>query len=175
MSQTFSCTEELLQALPQPIPIVGTGVPAGAMGAAIDHHASVIRLNNYRLDGFDELVGSRTTLRCTSGWSDIEARGQVGEFSPFARDARESAAITDFEQRSGFQLICAATDVHALVPGVANPSTGLALAALCSHLGLQFSLFGFDGFARGHYWNPGVKNATTHSGVERDVLLGLPG
>ena len=56
MSQTFSCTEELLQALPQPIAIVGNGVPAGAMGAAIDHHASVIRLNNYRLDGF-EAVG----------------------------------------------------------------------------------------------------------------------
>ena len=175
MSQTFSCTEELLQALPQPIAIVGNGVPAGAMGAAIDHHPSVIRLNNYRLDGFEAVVGNRTTLRCTSGWSDIEARGQVGEFSPFTRDARESAAVTDFEQRSGFALICAATDVHDLVPGVPNPSTGLALAALCSQLGLQFSLFGFDGFTSGHYWNPGVKHATTHSGAERELLLALPG
>ena len=175
MSQTFSCTEELLQALPQPIAIVGNGVPAGAMGAAIDHHPSVIRLNNYRLDGFEAVVGSRTTLRCTSGWSDIEARGQVGEFSPFTRGARESAAVVDFEQRSGFALICAATDVHDLVPGVPNPSTGLALAALCSQLGLQFSLFGFDGFTSGHYWNPGVKHATTHSGAERELLLALPG
>ncbi len=175
MSQTFSCTEELLQALPQPIAIVGNGVPAGAMGAAIDHHASVIRLNNYQLAGFEAVVGSRTTLRCTSGWEDIEPRGQVGEFSPFTRDARESAAVPDFEQRSGFRLICASTDIHALVPDVPNPSTGLALAALCSKLGLQFSLFGFDGFASGHYWNPGVKHATTHSNVERDVLLGLPG
>jgi len=175
MSQTFSCTEELLQALPQPIAIVGNGVPAGAMGAAIDHHPSVIRLNNYRLDGFESVVGTRTTLRCTSGWNDIEARGQVGEFSPFTRDARESAGVADFEQRSGFALICAATDVHALVPGVANPSTGLALAALCSKLGLKFSLFGFDGFASGHYWNPGVQHATTHSGAERELLLGLPG
>ena len=175
MSQSFSCTEELLQALPQPIAIVGNGVPAGAMGAAIDHHPCVIRLNNYRLDGFEAVVGSRTTLRCTSGWNDIEARGEVGEFSPFTRDARESSAVVDFEQRSRFELICARTDVHALLPGVSNPSTGLALAALCSRLGLQFSLFGFDGFASGHYWNPGVKNATTHSGVERDVLLGLPG
>lgn len=175
MSQTFSCTEELLRALPQPIAIVGNGVPAGAMGAAIDHHASVIRLNNYRLDGFEAVVGSRTTLRCTSGWQDIEVRGQVGEFSPFTRDARESAGVAAFEQRSGFQLICAATDIHALVPDVPNPSTGLALAALCSNLGLQFSLFGFDGFASGHYWDPGVQHATTHSRVERDVLLGLPG
>lgn len=175
MSQTFSCTEELLQALPQPIAIVGNGVPAGAMGAAIDHHPSVIRLNNYRLDGFEAVVGSRTTLRCTSGWSDIEARGQVGEFSPFTRESRESAAVADFEQRSGFALICAATDVHALVPGVPNPSTGLALAALCSQLGLQFSLFGFDGFASGHYWNPGVQHATTHSSAERELLLALPG
>lgn len=175
MSQTFSCTEELLQALPQPIAIVGNGVPAGAMGAAIDHHPSVIRLNNYRLEGYESVVGTRTTLRCTSGWNDIEARGQVGEFSPFARDARESAGVADFEQRSGFALICAATDVHALVPAVPNPSTGLALAALCSKLGLQFSLFGFDGFASGHYWNPGAQPATTHSGTERELLLGLPG
>jgi 2-polyprenyl-3-methyl-5-hydroxy-6-metoxy-1,4-benzoquinol methylase len=61
------------------------------------------------------------------------------------------------------------------VPGVPNPSTGLALAALCSQLGLQFSLFGFDGFTSGHYWNPGVKHATTHSGAERELLLALPG
>ena len=175
MSQSFSCTEELLQALPQPIAIVGNGVPAGPMGAAIDHHASVIRLNNYQLAGHEALVGSRTTLRCTSGWHDIEPRGDLGEFTPFTRSARESAGIGDHEKRSGFQMICASTDIQPLVPAVPNPSTGLALAVLCSRLGLKFSLFGFDSFASGHYWNPGVRHATTHSNAERDVLLGLPG
>lgn len=174
MTNAFSCTEELLQSLPQPIAIVGNGVPAGPMAAAIDGHPSVIRLNNYRLNGHEALVGTRTTARCTSGWEDIEVRSEFVEFSPFTRAARESAAVADYEQRNGNPLICARTDVHALLPQVPNPSTGLSLAALCSHLGLEFSLFGFDGFASGHYWNPGRPLATTHSATERDVLLTLP-
>jgi len=177
MINAFSCTEDFLKSLPQPIAIVGNGVPLGPMGPAIDHHPSVIRLNNYRLPGYEALVGTRTSARCTSGWQDIEVRGdqveRVFEFSPFTRNARESSALAGYEQRSGRPLACARTDIHALVPQVPNPSTGLALAALCNHLGLSFSLFGFDGFASGHYWNPGQPFATTHSSSERDVLLAL--
>jgi 2-polyprenyl-3-methyl-5-hydroxy-6-metoxy-1,4-benzoquinol methylase len=174
MTHAFSSTEALLQSLPQPIAIVGNGVPAAAMGAAIDHHPSVIRLNNYRLAGHEALIGTRTTVRCTSGWEDIELRGDVTEFSPFTRAARESAAVGRYEARSGSALLCAATDIHGLLPQIPNPSTGLALAALCNHLGLAFSLFGFDGFASGHYWNPAQPLSTTHSAAERDVLLALP-
>jgi 2-polyprenyl-3-methyl-5-hydroxy-6-metoxy-1,4-benzoquinol methylase len=174
MTNAFTCTEDLLRSLAQPIAIVGNGVPVGPMGAAIDHHPSVIRLNNYRLSGHEALVGTRTSVRCTSGWQDIEVRSDLAEFSPFTRGAPESSAVASYEERSARSLVCARTDVHALLPQVPNPSTGLALAALCSHLGLEFSLFGFDGFASGHYWNPGQPLATTHSARERDLLLTLP-
>jgi len=173
MNNAFSCTEDFLKSLPQPIAIVGNGVPLAAMGPAIDSHPSVIRLNNYRLPGYEALVGTRTSARCTSGWQDIEVRGDQIEFSPFTRNSRESAGLAGYEKRSGAPLACARTDIHALVPQVPNPSTGLALAALCNHLGLAFSLFGFDGFSSGHYWNPGQPLATTHSASERDLLLTL--
>ena len=56
MINAFACTEDFLKSLPQPIAIVGNGVPLGPMGPAIDHHPSVIRLNNYRLPGYEALV-----------------------------------------------------------------------------------------------------------------------
>jgi len=167
-------TEDLLRSLPQPIAIVGNGHPGRELGKVIDRHATVIRLNNHQLEGFKDLVGQRTTVRCTSGWQDIEARGNPVEISPFRAHDAESSHASDYAARSGTRLLTARTDIHGLLPGVAKPSTGIALLALCSSLGLEVSAFGFDGFRSGHYWTPGQSMKTTHSTHERDVILELP-
>lgn len=172
---TPACSEELLLALPRPIAVVGNGRAARDFGEVIDRYASVIRLNNYRLDGFAAQVGTRTTARCTSGWSDIEPRGEVPEFSPFTEDAAESAQVRAYRRTSGSALPTARTDVHPLLHALPRPSTGLALLGLLSSLGIEADAFGFDGFATGHYWSPEQRHATTHSPREREALLGLPG
>ncbi len=166
-------TEELLLALPQPIVIVGNGVPSGQLGERIDAFASVIRMNNYVLDGFADLVGSRTVLRCTSCWTDIEHR-DVPEFTPFHADARpESSNLAAYRQAVPHKSIASAhLDVRSkAVPlGILKPSTGLALLMLCDAMGLQVTGVGFDGFVSGHYWAPGTTWKNAHDACEATMI-----
>lgn len=165
--------EALLLSLARPIAIVGNGMPARRFGPRIDGYASVLRLNNYVIDGFETLVGRRTDLRVTSGWSDIEVRAGVSELSPFRGDRPESAGLVGYRQRGARPLALPDTDVGDLLPDVPKPSTGLALVALCSHLGIDVDVFGFDGFRSGHYWD-GRQDRSVHGEHEREVLLTLP-
>ncbi len=174
MPDQFISTENVLLSQLGPIAIVGNGHPGRNMGTIIDRFATVIRLNNFKIDGFEVLVGSKTTLRCTSGWNDIEIRCQHPEISPFHADSNESAQLTNYIKRGGPSVITPSNDIHLLLPDIPNPSTGLALAALASSLGIEVILFGFDGFTSGHYWNPGKLVTTTHLNNERDAILKLP-
>lgn len=173
--QAWACTEDFLRSLPGPIAVVGNGRPVRDFGAVIDRYPTVIRLNNYRLAGFEAQVGTCTTARCTSGWTDIEPRGDVPEFSPFTEGAAESANVAAYRAKSGSALPTAEADVHVAWPQLPRPSTGLALLTLLSALGRQVDVFGFDGFASGHYWTPDQPMRTTHSSEELPALLSLPG
>ncbi len=173
-------TEDVLESMRgRRIAIVGNATPSEKFGATIDAYDVVIRLNNYRLEGFAELVGRRTTHRCTSGWRDIEHRDGPLEFSPFAESLPESANVAAYNaaraQAGRPPLLTPRTDIHALLPAVAKPSTGAALAALCARLGLNVDLFAFDGFQTPHYWAPGQAVRTTHNGNELTHVLRLPG
>lgn len=168
-------TESLLLALPQPIALVGNGVPSLCMGQAIDRYASVVRFNNYKLTDYAHLIGTRTSIRVVNGWTDLEARSGVIACTPFREDAPESAHLQTFRASSTVPVLHALTDIHELIPDVPKPSTGLALAVLMSHLGIQADCFGFDSFASGHYWNPGEEYYTTHSSNELHTLMTLPG
>ena len=173
MQQHPESTEDLLLTLPQPIAVIGNGIIDQALGKVIDRYPTVIRINNFRLEGYEDKVGSRTTLRCTSGWIDIEARGCSLEISPFTYESRESEGIPYYIERSSSTLLTAQKSVHELLPSVPNPSTGLALLALLSSLGISVSAFGFDGFQSGHYWSPQQPLKTTHSKKEFDAALQL--
>jgi GT2 family glycosyltransferase/2-polyprenyl-3-methyl-5-hydroxy-6-metoxy-1,4-benzoquinol methylase len=168
-------SEDLLASLPGPIAVVGNGVPARDFGAVIDRYPSVIRLNNYRVEGFEHQVGHKTSVRCTSGWHDIEPRAGVVEFSPFTEHAAESANVAAYRARSGSALPTAVHDIHHALPDYPRPSTGLALVTLLSALGHTVDLFGFDGFASGHYWHPGRALETTHARTELQAMLAMPG
>ena len=174
MNKKMLKAEDVLLSLLQPIAIVGNGHPGRDMGTVIDRFPSVIRINNYKIDGFENLVGRKTSLRCTSGWEDIDVYSTLTEISPFRIDSLESACIEKYIVRGGTSIITPETDVHILLPDIPNPSTGLALVVLASALGIDTALFGFDGFSGGHYWEPDTPIITTHSNIEREKLLKLP-
>jgi hypothetical protein len=158
-------SEELLLDLPGRIAVVGNGPMNRELGAEIDGHESVVRMNNYVIEKL--YTGKRITCRCTSGWVDVEHRPFAIEFSPFRADAPESVNLENFNGRNFWPVLTAESDVHALCPYVTRPSTGFALCVLLASLGLKFDAYGFDGF-RGR--------ATTHDGeLERAVLPTLPG
>lgn len=174
MDYKFRYSEDLLRACRGGVAIVGNATPKHSLGTIIDTYDTVIRLNNYQTEGYENLVGSRTSYRCTTGWSDIEPRGEHLEFSPFTAGARESELIPVYLRRSGRPLLVAETDIHRFLPEITKPSTGLALVQLCVEVGLAVDLFGFDGFRSPHYWEKHL-SYSTHSQDELGVLLSRPG
>ena len=173
MTSDFLHTEDLLQSLNGRIAVVGNATPPRAWGKLIDSYDHVIRFNNYRIEGFESLVGTRTSYRCINGWVDIEHREEIPEFSPFTPDAEESGNLSTFLSGNSQAVLTAKLDVHTLLPELSNPSAGLSLALLLDHLGIEADLFCFDGFRTGHYWDQ-ASCETTHKLAEGDILLSLP-
>jgi SAM-dependent methyltransferase len=167
--------EHRLVGLRGPVAVVGNATPQRDYGAIIDRFPSVIRLNNFRVSGYEALVGSRTSLWCTTGWLDIEPRPGWTAISPFRADAAESLHVAGFNARNGAAVIHAITDARRYIEGPAKPSTGLALAQLLSLLGLHADLFAFDGFQTPHYWSPDTSMPTTHATGELAALAALDG
>ncbi|HEY1171408.1 MAG TPA: glycosyltransferase family 29 protein [Verrucomicrobiae bacterium] len=166
--------EDILQRIRGRIAIVGNATPKRAYGKLIDSYDCIIRFNNFRLEGFADLVGTRTDLRCTTGWHDIEHREGLIEFSPFTADSREASNLATFSAANHRPVLAARTDIHPLVTETPNPSCGLALVQLLNSLGIEADLFGFDGFQTSHYWNAGQKVETSHTLREMDIVLSRP-
>lgn len=163
-------TEDILIGLKGRVAIVGNATPFRPFGDLINTYDTVIRLNNFKIAGFENLVGTKTDLRCTSGWTDIEHRRTVPEFSPFHRDAAESTNLAKYEAADGRPIASPRTDVHPFILETSKPSTGLTLVELTRQCGLPVDLFCFDGFQTPHYWSK-EKEHTTHSNVEFQALL----
>lgn len=168
-------TEDILSAIKGRIAIVGNATPNCQFGELIDSYGTVIRLNNFRVTGFEKLVGTRVDYRCTTGWDDVEHRNGLIEFTPFTAAATESGNLEAFNRSNARPVLPACMDVHPLMPEAPKPSTGFALIQLCVYLGLPVDLFGFDGFKTPHYWDKNSGTYTTHSRSEMDFILKRPG
>jgi GT2 family glycosyltransferase/2-polyprenyl-3-methyl-5-hydroxy-6-metoxy-1,4-benzoquinol methylase/Flp pilus assembly protein TadD len=168
-------TEDLLSRLTGPVAIVGNATPKHEFGPLIDAYETVIRINNYRISGYEQKVGAKTTYRCLNAWQDIEFRAGPAEFSPFTAQAAESANLAAFIRGNGRPVPTARQDVHPFIPEMPNPSTGFALVQLCAQLKLPVDLFGFDGFKTAHYWESNPQFSTTHKLGEIDFILQRPG
>ncbi len=167
-------SEEILSNLGGTVAIVGNATPGRPFGPLVDRHDHVIRLNNFRIAGYEPLIGSRTDFRCTTGWRDIEHRNAHPEFSPFHAAVAESSNLEAFNRQNDAPVLTARRDVHPFLPETARPSCGLALLQLCALLNLEVDVFNFDGFKTPPYWRPGTPVYTTHSTSELDILLKRP-
>ena len=163
--------EDLLAAMPGRIAIIGNATPNHDFGEIIDLYDTVIRLNNFRVAGFEKLVGTKTACRCTTGWHDIEHRNSLIEFSPFTAVAAESANLQAFNLANPRPVLPACMDIHPLITETPKPSAGFALVQLCCYLNLPVDLFAFDGFKTAHYWDKNNGVYTTHTRGEVDFML----
>ena len=153
--------------------LVGNGpsLMSGKHGARIDKHDEVVRFNECRVQGYEEHVGSRTTLWSTFG------KGTV----PADADMRPQRVLYIHGETGGPSIPAAHiyrlpryffNDTQALVRSVSTwqaedkarlmPSSGLLIARwLLEVVGLtQLTLAGLDHFSKTqssqhHYWNPG--------------------
>jgi|GEM_PF-740745 len=167
-------TEDILSGLKGRIAVVGNATPKRELGGLIDRYDTVIRMNNFRIEGFEQLVGSKTDYRCTTGWHDIEHRDVHPEFSPFTATAAESAHLSAFNRANRRPVSAARMDVHPFIPETRKPSAGLALVQLTKQVGLPVDVFGFDGFKTPHYWRPGGEIRTSHTVGELGIILTRP-
>jgi hypothetical protein len=154
--------DELIESLPEPIAVVGNG-PMTGHGAEIDGHATVIRFNNWKTDGFAEHVGSKTTVWCCNCWDDVAMRPWTGDMltvttdtEQYDRNSRWLGAYPHMHVPSWSW-----TDaVRRIKPN--NPSTGLVLLHRLVMAGKRVDAYGFTGLSGGHYWDP--EHVHTHSG-----------
>jgi hypothetical protein len=164
-------TEDLLSNAKRPICVVGNSTFKHKFGRIIDEYGTVIRMNNFKVLGFQDYVGTKTDYRCVSGWEDVENRNEHIEFSPFTDYAKESLNLKKYNQNNSCEVITARNDVKLFIKEVDNPSTGFALVQLLNLLNVPVDLFGFDGFRTGHYWDKDKKPFTTHFFGELSYVL----
>jgi hypothetical protein len=164
-------TEDLLAALKEPIAVVGNGACFGESdGDEIDAHASVVRLNNYRLDGFERIVGTKTTAWGINAWYDVRYKPRgLPVFTPHHLDDHEGRVREWKDLNRCPHLLSAFESVERLfLPIVRRPSTGLAVLGMLERMGKKTRAYGFDGMKTGHYWAEGDPRG--HSDPEAEVL-----
>jgi Glycosyltransferase family 29 (sialyltransferase) len=159
-------TEVRLSKISGSIAVVGNGALLRPFGHLIDAHDEVIRFNAFRLNGYEDYCGSRTTHWCTFGETahNLLPRRHLLELeplSPFTEDAPESQGIRrtfrarmTFAQRD-YRLAC-----------FGRPSTGVMLLRMLEVLGFEADVFGFDGFLTGHYFDMEHIHDPDHLGTE---------
>lgn len=167
----INSSEELLSRLPEPIAVIGNGPVRQPSGKLIDSFPTVIRLNNWRTEGFEELVGTKTDVWCTNVWDDVDVR------RPWTKPM--FSVCTDDEQydRHSRWLGCYP---HMALPRRSwveaarkfkqnNPSTGLVLLCELSTMQKRTAAFGFTGLSQGHLWDP----SHVHNHAPEDEALAL--
>lgn len=150
--------------------VVGNSKIYKNYGSIIDSYDIVIRFNNFVTNGFENLIGKKTTFRCVCGWNDIENRNQCLEISPFSNTCRESGYVEEYNKNNVFPVILSKFDIHSLTE-IPNPSTGLALLLLINYLNISVDIIGFDSFKTPNLWQ--LHTPTSHSSHEWDIILKL--
>jgi len=150
-------TEHFLESLPLPIAVVGNG-PIKDYGNKIDAHASIIRLNNFISEGFEEHVGSLISAWCTNCWWDVPYRNLgVPPFTVFNEKEDGGRVLLWASAMGAPKLILPRIRWDRQIRrrfNINKPSTGLLLLYALDTLDIPADAYGFDGMQGGHYWDP---------------------
>tara|TARA_R100000152_G_C6725401_1_gene150728 strand:+ start:288 stop:920 length:633 start_codon:yes stop_codon:yes gene_type:complete len=162
-------------------------------GQEIDRYDEVIRFNRAPCEGYEEYVGSKTTLRIVNNHvfnnNDIKHEGYTNQPANFVRDLRNSRilyfasdlapwAAKDTNTHSSnelhlFDYRCASViKQHFNYPSDKFPTLGVGFICLCVMNGIVPSLFGFDteNRRRDHYWEDRPRESSYH-GVNHEKEL----
>lgn len=166
--------DAMLAQLPEPIAVVGNG-PCVGHGYEINRAATVIRFNNFITDNkYDADVGSKTTHWCTNCWHDVTPRPWTGEMFTVYTDGEQRENLDRWLGMYPHMRVPMGRSWHDAAREVKaeKPSTGLVVLARLLHHGKRPSVYGFDGLAGGHYWDP--EHHHDHP-PEREALAKLAG
>lgn len=153
--------EDLCAILPKPWAVVGNGAAHFKVGHVIDSYPTVVRFNEYVIEGYEEYVGTKTTLRSV-GWKPESFR-PVKMISPFIPKPFTDAWRLCEENR--------ASRVRIIRPRKGTGRKGLfatsgyALLKLLSREGVDTMVFHMDGLQSAHYWDENHEHWKMHKGA----------
>lgn len=170
---------------PKTVVLVGNGpsVDGSGLGRIVDAHDEVVRFNNFRLHGFEEDIGTRTTLWSTFGQGMVPADSppprrviMVHEHAKPSGEPKEIFRIPQEFYRT-MQKDIRAISKHKNADKV-NPTSGFLVVRWLLENGCpRINLAGFDHFRKHrsgqhHYWNAKTfGRPTDHDGdAESDLL-----
>lgn len=168
-------TEDFLKGLVGTIALIGNSTFPVVKGKEIDLHDNVIRMNNFQIGGYEEIVGCTTTAWCTNTWPDVPYRDLgIPTFTPISIGSRsELRRIESWINKTKCPKLMCCTYAYLTEfehQYFSQPTTGTLLLYILDCLSIPVTIFGFDGFASGHYFNPKAK-VTSHSKVENQRFL----
>ena len=163
-------------------------------GSRIDSHTDIIRFNRAPTKGYENIVGSRTTLRVVNNHvfnnNDIENEGYTDQPKDFVRDLRNSKILYIAQDDAPWNN--RATNSHsscelyrydwwtysslrdiAQIPSNKNLSIGMAMMYLCIASGIVPTLYGFGlnpSDPRDHYWEERPPESGVHD-LKREKFL----
>lgn len=197
-------TEDLFRSLPRPIAVVGNGPIRNSHGAFIDQHATVIRFNNFRLQGCESKVGTKVTHWCMNGVADgsatrsfwlrwahrlLERQRNPGvQLNPhvdervvvFTPRAFDYVLMANSRWLLGIEphFVADASLLYALQAEIPFPTVGFTTLYLLHKFQPEIDVFGFSGLKGGHYWNPSHHHTRRHLDTaqrELDLIRSTPG
>lgn len=140
------------------VAVVGNGVFKEKKGEEIDSHDVVVRINNFVIDGYEELVGSKVSFWCTNACHTIHLPhpNVPTRVRPVFCPYFFSKERYDRFLESGYQVtfLSKKKKVRML--------TGVSFLSLLSVVDIVADVYGFDFLRSGHYWN------LSHSHPEKD-------
>tara|TARA_R110002020_G_scaffold75261_2_gene191658 strand:- start:5378 stop:6049 length:672 start_codon:yes stop_codon:yes gene_type:complete len=211
MSRPIVCVSPELT-LSEDVAIVGSGGIANkqligyngvlrniSRGDRIDNHTDIIRFNRAPTKGYENIVGSRTTLRVTNNHvfnnNDIANEGYTDQPKDFIRELKDSRILYIAEDVGPWNNRDSNADPSAdlylydwwgtysslrqaaSLPSDKNLSVGMVMMYLCIASGITPTLYGFGIEAsdpRDHYWEDRPPASGVHDiGKEKNILKDL--
>ena len=163
-------------------------------GSMIDRHTDVIRFNRAPTVGYEDIVGSKTTLRVVNNHvfnnNDIENEGYTDQPKDFVRNLKNSKILYIAQDDNPWNNRASNTDSScelyrydwwtysslrdiASIPSNKNLSIGIAMMYLCIASGIVPTLYGFGlnpNDPRDHYWEDRPPPSGVHD-LDREKYL----
>ena len=129
------------------IAVVGNAIINKNYGKEIDSNDVVVRFNNFEIEGYEEKVGTKTTVWAHCQRDDVKRRlasdtGMLFEFCPNPKGGKHL---------SDLPLLMGDEETHSKIQ-IKRPSTGISLLNFLYENNITFSTFGFDGTNANHYF-----------------------
>ena len=154
-------TENIIQEMIQPIIVVGNGMPSMNFGNFVDQHKTIVRFNNAKIEGFEKLIGSKTSHWCVNGNSRIRKSFPLEPFSPLHKDHFDEGILRIFKHNVGCEPVFAENPWYNW-SGLSDPTIGFLLCYMFAAMDIKIDVICFDGLKTAHYWDLKHRHAKGH-------------